>query len=299
MRDIIFTEELPSMEYIKRVTGKTQIVLHHTVSALGKYIDDWFKSDKGKSKVAVAYVVDKDGSIYQLFDPIYWAWHIGGGASRKNNEESIAIEVVNEGQLFKRSDGSFYWWIDNDYPEGRFEYEGIATVLAKEFRGFLNFASYTDEQVDSTHDLIKFLFDKFPNIPRRFINTFDYNRNTLSYKGVVMHVNLRETGKWDLSPAWDLNKTSNIIFQSGTYPNNRPVDLSYLKSGLSGIKMEPLIEENISITDEAAKPPDLGISVGDTVIGDDVVNPVADIESPSSLVSSKKKNNKKPLWSKF
>jgi N-acetyl-anhydromuramyl-L-alanine amidase AmpD len=211
MREIILTEELPSIEYYKAAKKKQQIVLHHTVSSTGKHIDDWWKSDQGKSKIATAFVVDKNGDIYQLFSPEYWAWHIGGNAGRRHNEQSIGIEVVNEGQLFWREDDTYWWWVDNDYPEGRFRYEGSPITLSEPYRGFLHFASYTKEQVDSTHDLIFYLFDKFPEIPRRFINTFDYREDALGFKGVVMHVNLRETGKWDLSPAWNIESTMNVI----------------------------------------------------------------------------------------
>ena len=61
---IITTNIMPDKEYVKEETKKTQIVLHHTVSdGTGKAVEDWFESDKGASRVAVAYVIDKSGNI--------------------------------------------------------------------------------------------------------------------------------------------------------------------------------------------------------------------------------------------
>ena len=204
---IVKTEELPEIEYFKDPSTKMQIVLHHTVSAVGKYIDDYFKEDKGKSKIAVAYVVDKDGTVFQLFDPQYWAWHIGKGSSQGNNRHSIAIELVNEGPLYKRDDESFYWWIDSANPRGKYRYNDLA--VEGEYRGFSWWASYTKEQVDSLGLLLPYLLDRF-NIRPEFVNTRDYDSKYLFFKGIVMHVNLR-ADKTDLSPAFDLNNVERIL----------------------------------------------------------------------------------------
>jgi len=206
---IINTEILPEFEYFKVEQIKKQLVLHHTVSAVGKYIDDWFKADKGKSRVAVAYVVDKDGIVFKLFEPKYWAYHIGRGSTVTHNKESIGIEVVNEGPLYKRDNGDYYWWVDKNYPGGRYKYEGVPFDIGFNWRGYRYFASYTSDQYKSVEILLNRLVHQF-NIKKNFTNTFDYNKLYLDYEGIVMHVNLRKD-KTDLSKAYDIDRLNNYI----------------------------------------------------------------------------------------
>lgn len=214
---ILLTEALPEFEYIKEEARKTMIVLHHTVSAVGKYVDDWFKADKGKSRVAVAYVIDKDGSIYQLFDPKYWAYHIGKGSEMRHNQKSIGIEIVNEGPLYKIEDTNEYrWWIDNDYPQGRYKYEGVAFESPSEWRGYHYFASYTEEQMRSVMELLDYLIPLF-GIKSRCIPSFDYDKGFLDYKGVIMHCNVRED-KTDLSVAFNISRIAQHIAESSVPP---------------------------------------------------------------------------------
>lgn len=208
---ILTTELLPDFEYFPESRKKIQLVLHHTVSQVGKYVDDWFKADKGKSRIAVAYVIDKNGDIFQLFeDPSYWAYHIGKGSTTMQNKKSIGIEIVNEGQLFKRSDGNFYWWIDKDYPEGRYEYTGGVFELDDEWRKEKYFATYTEEQVKALKELTEQILLKFPLIKRRVLCNFNYNPDNANYNGILMHCNLRED-KFDLSPAFNIEDFTEFV----------------------------------------------------------------------------------------
>ncbi len=205
------TERLPDIEYFKSVYLKRQIVLHHTVSATGKYVDDWFKEDKGKSRVAVAYVIDKGGEIYELFNPKYWAYHIGKGSTRANNKRSIGIELVNEGPLFKRGDGTYWWWIDSANPEGKMKYIGPPVELEEEWRGHKYFAPYTTEQMDSLKELIPYLLDEFKINPV-YVDHYDYDRSMLDFNGIVKHCNLR-SDKTDLSPAFDDSAIEELLLE--------------------------------------------------------------------------------------
>lgn len=211
---VITTESLPKFEYYYEVQKiKKKIILHHTVSAIGKFVDDWFKSDHGKSKVAVPYVIDKNGDILELFDPRYWAWHIGKGSSMQDNKESIGIEIVNEGPLYKRDNGKFYWWVDGAYPQGRFEYKGEPFELEEEWRGHKYFASYTQPQIDSLMELLEHILATF-DIPRHCVRDFNYDRQYYKFNGVLMHCNLRQD-KTDLSPAFDLATIDEMLLSLG------------------------------------------------------------------------------------
>lgn len=212
---LVTTELLPEFEYFKEARKKTQIVLHHTVSSIGKFVDDWFKADKGKSKVAVSYVVDKDGTVFKLFEPEYWAWHIGRGSTKKDNQNSIGIELVNEGVLDKVGD-EFFWF------DGKQKFNGDVVQLENSWRGVEYFAGYTDEQVLALFELLQVLFVKFPIVHRRFSNTFDYNDAFFNYNGVVMHCNLRKD-KTDLSPAFPIEQLENFINEFETKEVERKI----------------------------------------------------------------------------
>lgn len=228
---ILLSEILPEFEYFPQTKKKIQIVLHHTVSAVGKYVDDWFKEDKGKSKVAVAYVVDKNGDVFELFNPNNWAYHIGGDSTAKDNQNSIGIELVNEGQLFKRDDGSFYWWIDKDHPEGRYKYKGDVFELEEEWRDEKYFAVYTKEQIGALYELVESLFQRFPHIKRRNMNHFNVDKSLHTWGGVVMHCNLRED-KTDLSPAFNIENFTEFVSAYAVSESARkikPKELEYIQ----------------------------------------------------------------------
>lgn len=207
---------LPEIEYFMQEREKDLIVYHHTVSAVGKYVADWFKHDMGKSRVAVAYVVEKDGTVYQLFDDKYWGYHTGTGNHNRIDERSVAIEVVNEGPLHYRKGDGFYWWIDAQYPEGKYRYSGEVVEVCPKYRGVEYFAGYTDAQVDSLLKLTGQIMDKHPGILPKFSDEFEFDKKYFSYSGIIMHVNVRKD-KSDLSPAFDLKKVNNFLKSRGAY----------------------------------------------------------------------------------
>ncbi len=88
---------LPLSEYYSEIVTKTQIYLHHTVT--GNYrevVAHWIQDSR---KVGTSYLVERDGSVYEVFPPERWAHHLNTGAdfNRKVNMQSIGIELCNEG----------------------------------------------------------------------------------------------------------------------------------------------------------------------------------------------------------
>lgn len=205
MKIMTVDQLLPEFEYIREVTEKDTIVLHHTVSSTGKHVADWFKADRGKSRVAVPYVIDKDGTIYQLFDPKYWAYHTGTGNKNNIEKRSIGIELVNEGPLKKI--GEDYFWFDAKY-----KYKGLVFDNEEEWRGYRYFSVYMEKQLFALFDLLEYLFDRFPKITPRFSNELNYSENYFDYPGVITHVNIRKD-KTDLSPAFPIKRLDNYIWK--------------------------------------------------------------------------------------
>jgi N-acetyl-anhydromuramyl-L-alanine amidase AmpD len=86
-------------QYYKEETAKNLIVLHHTVGGSAKSTFDYWQGNP--EHIAVSYIVERDGTIYEVFDPKYWAHHVGSKDPRNIavNKRSIGIEEYNN---FKR-----------------------------------------------------------------------------------------------------------------------------------------------------------------------------------------------------
>lgn len=192
-------------QFIKQTTPKSLIVLHHTVSSgAPEAVIDYFNSSS--ERVAVSYIIGKDGKIIECFSPEYWAYHLGKGTTSLHNQKSIGIEIINEGGLVLK-ENKYYWF------DGKYEYKGIPYRV--DFRGYKFFASYNYSQYKSTAWLINYLCSRF-KISRNIYEPFDYNKSLLnSFSGVIKHSNVR-SDKSDISPAFDiklLTKLMNLTYE--------------------------------------------------------------------------------------
>lgn len=93
--------ELPSPNYNHRNAPVDILLLHYTgmqsaQAALDRLCDP-------AAKVSAHYVVDEDGTTYQLVDEAFRAWHAGAAywaGLRDINAHSVGIEIVNPGHEF-------------------------------------------------------------------------------------------------------------------------------------------------------------------------------------------------------
>jgi len=191
--------------YYKTKTKKDKIVLHFTAGFLHADI-----GELTKQHVSVAYVVARDGTVYELFDPEYWSYHLGPkatGGNKKNSSSSIGIEICNNGPLtlengiLKTWSGSPYCTID----------QADAFVKVKDeggFRGHKYFASYTKEQFRTLDLLITNIcrkhkiLRKLPKLNERaqkFVND--------PGEGIWSHQNFR-SDKFDVGPAFEWDRIS-------------------------------------------------------------------------------------------
>lgn len=188
--------ELKNKEVKQEVTKKELIVLHHTVSnGTADSVINWWNSTP--EAVAVSYIIDKAGKIYETFDDKYWSWHIGMGATREHNKRSIGIELINVGILEKH--GPKICWANTNV-----EYLDPYEYYEEAWRGYHYFAKYTDAQYATLKSLLKVLCDKH-NIPYEVITSYQYDKSLLNFKGIISHHNVR-SDKTDVSRAFDFTK---------------------------------------------------------------------------------------------
>lgn len=65
-------------------------------------------------KIGTAYVIERNGIVFEAFEPQYWAWQFGLKSAGWNYEDRVSfekrfigIEIASEGAL-KESDGKLY-----------------------------------------------------------------------------------------------------------------------------------------------------------------------------------------------
>lgn len=198
---------LPAKEFYPEVVEKDLVVLHFTAgqNARGAF-NSWMNNPE---HVATAYIVDSDGTIYELFDPCYWAYHLGVKGTGIHDRRSVGIEIANVGPL-KPSPGDpncLNWWPNNWGTLWCQMGEAVRYVRAT-YRGIDYFATFPDPQVEAVSRLVVDLCERFgirktiPPRTRREECDLDYFR---SYMGVAAHQNFRKD-KWDVGPAFDWNR---------------------------------------------------------------------------------------------
>lgn len=195
---------------------KRKIVIHSTAGFLNGDMGMIARQDVHMS---VAYVIARDGTVYELFNPKYWSYHLGRnsvGGNSAMSKESIAIELSNIGPLTLSGTD-----LINVYGSKYCSLSDVEQYTKVEggFRGYDYFASFTNEQYISLNTLLTYLSNTF-NIPYEFlsedkrVNIFSSGTAAKAFRGICTHVNFRPTGKYDLGPDFDWNKiieTSDII----------------------------------------------------------------------------------------
>jgi N-acetyl-anhydromuramyl-L-alanine amidase AmpD len=196
--------DFPEREYIQEKIKKELIVLHHTVSSSGDSSINWWKADEGGMRVAVAFVVEKDGTIKQLFDERYWAYHLGKGTTKLHNQRSIGIEIVNEGPLEEKPGEGFFWF------DGRARWTGAPYY--HNWRGEFIWAPYPKLQFDAVVELCDELCKRY-DIPKDVLTDYQFKQSYRVHNGIASHHNLR-IDKTDVSPAFNLLKFKEQLWAS-------------------------------------------------------------------------------------
>jgi N-acetyl-anhydromuramyl-L-alanine amidase AmpD len=162
---------LSESQYIKEVTEKKQIVLHHTAgnSSGPGTIKMWNSDDRGRIATCVT-ISGKgqskdtyDGEICQAFSSKHWAWHLGikadvfrskGLPQIAIDKHAIGIEICSWGPLDKVGD-KFYNYVDREIPADQ------VTELETPYKGHKYYHRYTDAQIESVKNLLMYWRDTY------------------------------------------------------------------------------------------------------------------------------------------
>jgi hypothetical protein len=193
------THRLPPSEYFAEPAAKSGIALHHTVCDSARTTLDIWRNDTdpggGPRRVATAFVIDLDGTIYEAFDPACWAWQFGlRGWSTPDRtafeRRFIGIELTSEGGLVEH-DGRLYAY-DRVLPV--FEKpRAEALECPAPYRGYRWFDRYQPAQLTALGHLVNELCARFA-IPRAYPERpyLYYGDALRSFAGVIGHAMVRE-----------------------------------------------------------------------------------------------------------
>jgi N-acetyl-anhydromuramyl-L-alanine amidase AmpD len=201
---------LPTSQYIPQTCEKQTIVLHHTVGGSARSTYRWWTIDRkvgalpgDQLRVGTAYLVERDGTIYETFPPECWAFHVGLGDGPLERR-TIGIELCSEGALTRRGDelwgiGRSLGMVDKLFELGR------VYRIPQGWRGFEWFDAYDEPQIDATCRLVRWLCERFgiqAALPRaaEWLGPADRTR-WAAFAGVVHHALLRPD-KSDLHPGF-------------------------------------------------------------------------------------------------
>jgi N-acetyl-anhydromuramyl-L-alanine amidase AmpD len=197
----IVQHRLSNDQFFQDVHEKKQIYLHHTAGGGNPVsVAKFFQQKEGK--VATAFVIGEKGTIVQLFSSKHWAYHLGlkpevfaekGITYRSLDKISIGIEICNYGPL-KKQNGNFI-----NYVGGKVDRSQV-TELNGKYKGHIWWQKYTDEQIESTRQLLVYLCDTYGISKEYNDSIFDIDKRALkSENGIFTHNSVRHD-KSDIYP---------------------------------------------------------------------------------------------------
>ena len=206
------THRLPADQYFTDQHPKDLIVLHFTAGLTAASAVNWWKQDQ--ERVATAYVLDTDGTVYECFDPRGWAYHLGVEArfnpGHALHKRSIGIEIVNPGPLKLNPDDPriLCWWPNGALDKRPYTRQYCLAIEEQKFvvenwRGFQYWAAYAGDQLSALRELVPALCAEH-GIPAQIPaqsewRTYDPAR-ACAYRGVIGHQMVRRD-KTDPGPA--------------------------------------------------------------------------------------------------
>lgn len=195
--------------YYREKSIKKHIVCHATMGFLSNDVANLSRPNR---HVSTAYLIGRNGHVFELFNPHYWSYHIGSapkGAGWQNktlSKMTIGIELSNFIVLKEHATDkkalTDYWNFKYCNKSNNFAYRQI------NYRGYDYYATFTDEQYRSLDSLLLHLCRQF-NIPHTFLplqQRYGFTKQ-IPKAGIWLHSNVRKD-KYDMSPVFDFNRIS-------------------------------------------------------------------------------------------
>jgi hypothetical protein len=242
---------LPPSEYFPQPVHKTGIAIHHTVGRSARSTFEWWAKGRANGRpqlVGTAYLVDRDGTVFEVFDPSNWAYQFGldwtPAARIAFEKRFIGIELASEGGLIEANGNLYCFDIQSPrtlkHRDEAFDHETV-------YRGYRWFDRYEDPQLMALARLVDDLCSRF-EIPRLHpAPPFDYYGDALAgFQGIIGHAMVR-ADKSDPAPDQRLwNVLGNI---ASLRPASITLTTSQDRRQLTSQALETLFAENMKQVD--------------------------------------------------
>lgn len=206
--EIVKTKKLLNAQFYGNVHEKKQIFLHHTAGTTADGAINWW--NQTPEPVGTAYLIDRDGSIIEVFSPQCWAFHLGvttkagGDPNNLDEKQSIGIELVAAGPVYADETGKFvhYPLYPNKAAKNAIKQDEVWDMGEKGWRGARYYHTYTDKQIESMIWLVNKLCTDFKiNLQPNVLSMFEYNEQVVKDKtpGLWSHSTVRKD-KQDIVP---------------------------------------------------------------------------------------------------
>jgi hypothetical protein len=234
---------LPDGQYFPVGNSKTGIAIHHTVGGNAQSTFEYWKTTS--EIVGTAYIIERDGTVYEVFDPTAWAWQFGLGWPQEEKiafeKRFIGIEIASEGGIIE-SNGRFYCF--DRISDKTLKDAAEVFDYGRAYRGYRYFDKYEPAQVDSLVALISDLCVRFGIERKAPPNFLDYYGDGLKdFEGIIGHTMVR-MDKSDPMP--DENLWKRIITDCGVQIMATAAPSPSTEKNLTEQEKEQLFNENVS-----------------------------------------------------
>lgn len=177
---------LAKNQYYPTAQKKTHIVLHHTAGgSAASSVAHWASNAE---HVATPYIIDRDGTIYECFDPKFWAYSLGVKGATALEKATIPIEICSYGAV----DVNGKTYTGKIIP--------MDMRVKVDFRGMHYWEAYTPEQIESLRLLIPYLCARFNITLQKDRKDFwEYQNPAKLPGGIWSHTTVRKD-KIDIFP---------------------------------------------------------------------------------------------------
>lgn len=219
----IIEKHLTNGQYLTQKYVKDTIFLHHTENLSAGATWRWW--NQTPERVGAPYVIDRDGSIYEFFDPKMYAYVLGiKGDDNYHEKHSVNIELISAGKLYKvEKEYRFYPLWPNQSRYTVIPEDSVIT-FSKSFRGNKFYQGYTKAQLISLSWLMKKILKDFPKIifENKIDDMFTFDQSIIDKHktGVYTHASVRK-GKSDIIPYPDILETLKEV-QESVKPKKNP-----------------------------------------------------------------------------
>jgi N-acetyl-anhydromuramyl-L-alanine amidase AmpD len=198
----IVKKYLNNGQYLTQKHKKHCVFLHHTAGTTAMGAWAWW--NQTPDRVGTPYLIDRDGTIFECFDPSMWAFHLGiRGDDDSQEMNSVGIEIVAAGALKGPNNNTFYPLFPNLAGARVIPADDICELKKPWINGKF-YHRYTDEQIVSLCQLLGHIKATFKDMtyPKSFSEReLSYNAKVIAddYKGIYGHNSVR-ADKDDIFP---------------------------------------------------------------------------------------------------